>query len=133
MGDWPTHPEPMGFTSGVSYKGPEPWLHIAILPTQDATEAPAYLGFGGWNGCPPPEYHIAALRHWRDAFGARLVTCGADILELTVSRRPSRDTAMSLANEHYAYCNDIIDQGFGTFSKLAASLAVSDWWSFWWD
>ena len=26
-----------------------------------------------------------------------------------------------------------VDQGFETFSKLAASLTVSDWWCFWWD
>jgi hypothetical protein len=133
VGDWPTDAEPMGFSSAMGLEGSEPWLHITILPTHDATEAPAYLGFGGWNECPPPEYHIAALRHWRDAFGASLVTCGADVMELKVSRRPSRDAAMSLAKEHYAYCNDIIDQGLGTFSNLAAALTVSDWWYFWWD
>jgi hypothetical protein len=134
IGEWPTTPETMEFSAGMTYRGITPRLHIAILPTRDWTEAPAYLNFGDWNECPPPEHHIAALRHWRDSFGASLVTCGADRLELAIARRPtSTDAALALAREQYAYCNDLIDQGFGDFARLAGSLMVSNWWSFWWD
>jgi hypothetical protein len=134
LGDWPATPEAMEFSAGSSYPGGAPTRHIVILPTHDATEAPAYLNFGGWNACPAPEYQIAALRRWRDQFGASLATCGCDLLELSVARRPTgREAAMALAREHYDYCNDLIDQGFGDFARLAGSLTVSDWWSFWWD
>ena len=30
-------------------------------------------------------------------------------------------------------CNDIIDQGMGSYRALAAGLMASDWWFFWWD
>jgi hypothetical protein len=33
----------------------------------------------------------------------------------------------------YAYCNDIIDQGVGSYPALAAELMARDWWFFWWD
>jgi hypothetical protein len=134
VGEWPETPEAMGFAAASGYPAPPTRLHIAILPTHDMTEAPAYLNFGDWNECPGPEHHVAALRAWRDRFGVSLVTSASDLLELTIARRPTlREAAIALAREHYEYCNDIIDQGFGDFAKLAASLTVSDWWSFWWD
>jgi hypothetical protein len=30
-------------------------------------------------------------------------------------------------------CSDIVDQGLGTFSGLAALLLGKEWWSFWRD
>ncbi|MBV9993451.1 MAG: DUF4253 domain-containing protein [Alphaproteobacteria bacterium] len=106
-------------------------VHIVLLPAGDWTEAPALLNWGGWNGCPPPEYHVAALRSWRQRYGAELVGMGGDALNLTVARRPlSRDEALALAREHYLYCSDAVDQ---TLRPLALHLMSDDWWSFWWD
>jgi hypothetical protein len=109
-------------------------VDIALIPTDDWTAIPAFFQFGAWNACPPPEYHVAALRSWRDRYGAELVGLSHDVLELRVAGRPaSRAIALDLAREQYAYCNDIVDQGTGTLSGLAASLMASDWWHFWWD
>jgi hypothetical protein len=109
-------------------------VHIALIPTDDWTTIPAHLQWGGWNACPHPEFHVAALRSWRDRFGAELVGLSRDTLELRVSRRPqTREAALELAREQYAYCNDIVDQGVGTLSVLAADLMADPWWFFWWD
>ncbi len=55
-------------------------------------------------------------------------------MDLRVTRRPqSRAEALELAREHYIYCNDIVDQGLGTLSALAACLMANDLWEFWWD
>jgi hypothetical protein len=55
-------------------------------------------------------------------------------MNLTVARKPqSRDEAIALAREQYAYCADIVDQGVGTISQLAKDLMAYDWWYFWWD
>src|SRR5262249_5046813 len=111
-----------------------PKVHIAIIPTDDWTTIPAYLNWGGWNACPHPEYHIAALRSWRDRFGAELVGLSFDVMNLRVARRPAtREAALELAREQYFYCGDIVDQGTGTLSRLAATLMTDDWWFFWWD
>jgi hypothetical protein len=40
---------------------------------------------------------------------------------------------MALAWEQYWYCLDIVDQGVGSVSALAATLLNSTYWYFWWD
>jgi hypothetical protein len=107
---------------------------LVVLPTDDWTTIPAYLNWGNWNGCPAPEYHIAALRPWRDPFGAELIGLSHDVMNIRVKRRPeTRNAALDLAREQYVYCSDIVDQGVETLSALAAVLMQSDWWYFWWD
>jgi hypothetical protein len=139
LGEWPAQIEPLpgpGLT--VAYKigsaVPLQKVHIGLFPTNDWTTVPAHLRWGGWNDCPEPEIHVAALRSWRDRFGAELVGLGPDVMNLRVGRRPkTRADALELAREQYLYCNDIVDQGTGTLSRLAAALMADDWWYFWWD
>jgi hypothetical protein len=137
LGEWPDVP-PLGTGLTVPFDiltgQPYERVYIVILPTQDGTEAPAYLRWGGWNECPPPEYHVAAFKSWRDRYGVVPVAMAGDVLNLVASSRPSsRDEAMALAREQYAYCTDIVDQGVENLSNLAATLSTQDWWYFWWD
>ena len=109
-------------------------VYVCVVPTDDWTTIPAYLRWGGWNENPGPEWHVAALRSWRDRYGVELVGLSFDVLNLTVARKPqTRDEAIALAREQYAYCGDIVDQGTETISTLARGLLDSDWWFFWWD
>jgi hypothetical protein len=137
LGDWRAEPS---FEPGLSVAydlmtgQPKSLLRIALIPTDDPTAVPAYMHWGNWNACPPPAYHVAALRAWRDVYGAELIGLGADVINLRVSRKPAtREEALELARVHYAYCSDIIGQGVGTYRSLAAGLMESDWWFFWWD
>ena len=92
------------------------------------------MRWGGWNDCPHPEYHVAALRAWRDRFGAELVGLDSDRMDLRLARPPqSRGDALDLAREHYVYCPDSLKQGRGTLSSWAVQLLGNEWWSFWWD
>ena len=55
-------------------------------------------------------------------------------MNIKVARKPeTRAAALDLAREQFAYCSDIVEQGVGTLSALAASLMENDWWYFWWD
>ncbi len=137
LGEWPAE---SSYGSGLSVvydyttRQPRPKAHIALIPTDDPTAIPAYMRWGNWNECPPAAYHVAALRAWRDRYGAELVGLAADTINLRVSRKPAmREEALELAREQYFYCNDIIDQGMGSYRALAAGLMASDWWFFWWD
>jgi hypothetical protein len=137
MGEWPTSPNPSPGLS-VAYdilKGkPLAKVYIGIAPTDDWTTVPAYLRWGGWNDCPAAEYHVAAMRSWRDHYGAELVGMSFDTINLRVASKPkTREEALTLAHEQYVYCADIIDQGVETYSALAADLIANDWWYFWWD
>jgi hypothetical protein len=137
IGEWPT--EPMGapelsVATETLTGAPLDKVQIVILPTDDPSTIPAYLHWGHWNGCPAPEYHIAALRSWRERFGAELVGLSHDVMNIRVKRRPpTRKAALELAREQYVYCSDIVEQGAQTLSALAAVLMENDWWYFWWD
>jgi hypothetical protein len=132
MGQWPdelpnitaTEPRvPFNTTTSMLHER----VHIALIPTNDRTEIPAYLHWGAWNACPAPYHHVVAARHWRDTYGAELVS--HDVAEYRVARRPKdRAEAMALARDHYLYCGEIEE-----LMPYAAELLVLDWWLFWWD
>jgi hypothetical protein len=133
-GEWPSRPPEAPSISDLYRDIPDEKIYIAVAPTEDWTTLPAHLHWGGWNACPAPEYHVAALRSWRDRYGAELVGLSGDVMNLRVARKPkTREEALALAREHHVYCNDTIDQGVGTLSALAAAVMVNDWWFFWWD
>jgi hypothetical protein len=137
LGEWPSAP-PESAELSVAFDilsgKPLQRAHIALIPTDDWTTVPAHLRWGGWNDCPEPEYHVAALRSWRDRFGAELIGLSFDTMNLRVKRGPqTRDAAVDLAREQYLYCSDIVDQGVETLRNLAAGLLAHRWWYFWWD
>ncbi|TCU67283.1 uncharacterized protein DUF4253 [Bradyrhizobium sp. R2.2-H] len=136
IGEWPIATGPgIGLSVARDLKGePFPKVYIGVAPTDDWTTIPAHLRWGGWNGCPTAEYHVAALRSWRERYGVELIGINSDTLNLRVSIKPkTREEALALAREHYTYCPDIVDQGTGSLSSLAAELMANDWWFFWWD
>ncbi len=107
---------------------------IGLMPTAKAWEIPAYLAFGNWNDCPPPEVHVAYAREWFDRFGARIVVNSPDTIEFAVDRPVAdRQAALELALAHCSYCGDIVYQGVGTIDALAANLLGARYWYFWWD
>jgi len=137
IGDWPDTPDVVGglsIANDILTGQPLQKVLIGLAPTDDWTTIPAILRWGGWNGCPAAEYHVAAMRSWRDRYGAELIGMNSDTINLRVAVRPkTREEALALARDQYVYCPDNIDQGVGTYSALAAALMANDWWSFWWD
>jgi Domain of unknown function (DUF4253) len=109
-------------------------ITIALIPTQVCWHVPAYLKFGNWNDCPAPEIHSGLMRYWHDRYEAEVVSITNDVMEMHVSKPPlNRYDALSLATEHYLYCNDIVEQGTKNLSILAAKLLKSSVWYFWWN
>ena len=136
-GEWPSSldagGEGLSVATDISTQRFHNEVHILLIPAQFSWELPAYLKFGDFNECHPAEYHVAALRSWHDRFGAELVGINADTLNVRSARCPEREEAIALAREQYAYCQDIVEQGFDSISALAATLAANRWWGFWWD
>jgi Domain of unknown function (DUF4253) len=137
IGKWPSQPEGLELPT-IPYDGetgkPLEIVNIILVPAEAASDVPAYLHWGNWNSCPPPEVHIAMLRKWNQRYGAELVGLTRDVMNLRVVKRPeSKDVALKLATEQYHYCADIVDQGTETLAPLAALLMASGWWYFWWD
>jgi hypothetical protein len=137
LGEWPAEAAPspgLSVATDILKGTPLPKVYMGIAPTDDWTTIPAYLRWGGWNDCPAAETHVAAMRMWRDRYGAELIGMSFDTVNIRVTKRPkTREEALALARDQYVYCSDIIDQGVQTYSALAAALMASDWWFFWWD
>jgi hypothetical protein len=137
LGEWPDQPDPSpGLSVIVDFSTGKPFekVYIGIAPTDDWTTIPAWLRWGSWNECPAAEFHVAAMRLWRERYGAELIGINHDTINLRVASKPKpREEALALAHDIYIYCPDIIDQGEGSYSALAAALMANDWWFFWWD
>jgi len=145
IGQWPDEPFPedesVPHLSGAFHHkhsgGAPEKVYIALVPTEDWTTVPAHFRWGAFQACPAPEFHVAALRSWRDRFGAVLVAISSGrlaALDLRVSRAPqSREEALNLAREHYLYCAETAGEGIWTLSNLAANLLGKPWWHFVWD
>lgn len=134
---WPSQPPtPVEFTvhRDLLTLKPKDVVFIAKLPTTKAHEIPALLKFGGFNSCPPPESHVAMLRHWEERYGLEVFGVSSEVIECSVTRPPmTKEAALALAQEQYIYCPDIVHQGTESVTALAATLLHSHEWYFWWD
>ena len=109
-------------------------VYVGLAKIDAPWQLPAILKFGAWNDCPYPDMHCALHRRWQERFGAEITGMSGDVVECVVQGPPTnREEAIELAWEQYWYCTDIVDQGCGTVSKLAATLLNSRYWYFWWD
>jgi len=109
---------------------------LALVPAAHGWEVPAILGWdGGCNYGLEPLDHVVYLRDWHARYGVELVGMSSDqVLEVVVARPPTTPAeALAVAAEHYDYCPDIVDQGVGTLTRLAADQVGSASWYFWWD
>lgn len=108
---------------------------IFEVPTTNPWELVVYVPFGGWNECPMPEEMMAICKHWYEEYKAIPVIISSDMLVMSLPAPVGKERALEVAKEHYAFSCDRVDQCTmtGTLSEVAASIAVSDTWVFWWD
>lgn len=137
-GEWPEQPDSLkSFTIPFERVGlgpPKPKVTIGLFPVKEGWQVPAYVNFGGWNECPDPDGQVLMLKRWHERYGAELVGMSGDVVEMFVTRPPgTREEALTLAEEQYLYCEDIVIQGTQTIENLAAGLLGNNIWYFWWD
>jgi len=137
LGEWPIEVAEKGSISlhkDVVSGDIIPKVYLGLAKIEQPWQLPAVIHYGGWNDCPFPEVHCAFHRSWQWRFGAQITGISGDTVECLVKNPPrDRKTALGLAWEQYWYCKDIVDQGCGSISKLAATLLNSPYWFFWWD
>ena len=105
------------------------------VPTTRPWELVAYVPFGGWNECPAVEEMLAVCKYWFEKYGAVPVTISHDVMEMSIPAPVAGQDAMQAAKEHFAFTPDRVYQctETGTLSEVAACIAVSKIWYFWWD
>jgi hypothetical protein len=137
MGEWPSGaPEGGSMLAHLDIltKKPKKVVYIAKITTPRNWEAPAYIGMGGWNACPDAAVLTAFAKRWHERYEAEIVSITHDVMEFSVAKPPvTKEAAIELAKEQYIFCPDIVDQGVGDVSTLAATLLNSNYWYFWWD
>lgn len=107
---------------------------IGLVEVQSPWQVFARLNFGGWNDCPDSIVQCRVQRYWWETYGAEPISTTADIVQCVVARPPqTREEALKLATEQFAYCSDIVLQGVGTITALASTLLHHRYWYFWWD
>jgi hypothetical protein len=137
LGEWPAEmPEKgsIGLHTDILTGRVKPTVYFGLAPIAQPWHLPAFVHYGAWNECPEPEVHCAFHRAWFERFGAEITGLSGDTVECLVRRPPAtREAALALAWEQYWYCQDIVEQGCGSVSDLAATLLDSPYWFFWWD
>lgn len=105
------------------------------IPTKNPWEAVVYLPFGGWNDCPAPEEMASMCKYWYEKYGAVPAVITHDTLEMILPKPVPEEEALETAKEHYAFCNDRVDQctRTGTAGEVADCIRRSKIWFFWWD
>lgn len=105
------------------------------VPTTKPWELVAYVPFGGWNDCPSVEEMMAVCKYWYEKYGAVPVTISHDVMEMQLPQPVAAGDSMQVAKEHFAFTPDRVYQctESGTLAEVAASIAASDIWYFWWD
>jgi hypothetical protein len=73
---------------------------------------------------------IAKLTKWHGEHGVDVFHAESDTIELELLREP--EDRMAFAQELYAFCPDIVDQGIGSVEALAESLERQHIY-LWWD
>lgn len=107
-------------------------ITILFTPTKHSWQIPAYFLFGAFNDCPNPQYHCAIWQYWQQKYGAEII--GLESLEASIKNAPiTWEEALNLAQQHYYYCTDIIQQAPTTVEAYAKFLQQSNYWFFWWD
>lgn len=99
----------------------EPWQIFEKIP------------FGGWNECPSSGIIAAFCKMLYEKYGAVPAIITGESLELVPVRKPTKEEAYDLALQMFAFCPDIIMQGYESIYALADALTKSDIWYFWWD
>ena len=137
IGEYDDEPEVMsGYSSLRDFStGETNEVILYEVPTKNPWELVAYIPFGGWNECPNPDEMMAICKYWYEEYGAIPTIISHDVLEMQLPKPIGADRALEVAKEHYAFTPDRVDQGTatGTLSEVAASIAVSKGWFFWWD
>ncbi len=108
-------------------------LLLAEVPVNQPWQILAWFPIGGWDNCPKAEHLVSVAKHWYEGFGAVPAVISEGIIEFAVPQPVSEEESLPLAEEHYAFCTDIVDQSLGTINALADVLRKSTVWFFWWE
>lgn len=121
------------FSGFVNFDGTGREVVLAHIPAEQPWQTLAWLPFGGWNDCPEPVTMLSVAKYWYERYRAVPAVISHDVLEFSAQPLPDDGAAAAAALEQYAFCADVIEQGYERLGLLAGALRSSTVWYFWWD
>lgn len=133
VGKWPLFGAPrVGLIAHED--APREEVYVGNFRVDASWKIPGKLMWSAINYDMGPELHCAFHKRWSAKYGSEVIASTGSVIQCHVKHPPrTRADAIQLAWEHYYYCYDIVSQGCGSVSNLAASLKGSEYWYFWWD
>lgn len=108
-------------------------LLLAEVPVKQPWQILAWFPNGGGSNRPQAEHLVSVAKYWYERYGAVPAVICDGILEFAVPQPVSEEDSLPLAEEHYAFCTDIVNENLGTINALADVLRKSTVWLFWTD
>jgi len=105
--------------------------NIGILKTVDKYQILKQLQTDGINWGIDTDSLIKLIKAFDHKYSLQLIGASGDWCEFMINREP--ESWMTLANEAYKVCPDIVDQGSQTVEKLADEMKQTKRLYFWWD
>ena len=122
----------------VSGSAPSAWL--GLTTARRPADVPMSIGWfacsDAFAGTLSPGQMTAVLRSWEDRFGAFVFRLGWGSVQLLVQRPPrSEEEALAVAAEFFGFADEFTTSrgAMRSVREMAASIAGSPWWRFWWD
>ena len=104
---------------------------IGILRSRDTMSILRAMSTSGVNYDIDTDSIISLVRQWHHNYAFRLNAAGGDWLEGSIS--PSSTAWKALAQEVYAACPDVVEQGTNTVEGLEAEMRRTKLLFCWWD
>lgn len=104
---------------------------LAVVVGTDPYEFLRLVRVDGINHGLEHEAVVAKLREWDRQYGLDYIGAGLDWVSARFRTPPSQMAAF--AEEVYAFCPDVVDQGTETVAALAAEMRRSESLYCWWD
>jgi hypothetical protein len=104
---------------------------ITVLKTTDMFDALRFEGTNGINYDIFTEDVIEKLAMWNDQFGLDIFAASFDLVQARYIKMPADLKAH--AEETYAFCPDVVDQGTGSVDALQEEIRKAQQLYLWWD
>lgn len=104
---------------------------VAIVPTTDKYAILQETGTDGINYDIDNDSLLKIIRVFDQKYDLTLIGANYDWCEFTFEKEPTN--WLDMAEECYAVCPDIVDQGTGSVDELAEELKRTKTLYFWWD
>jgi hypothetical protein len=123
--------EYVAFVSDRNYGIEDKPDQVSIMKTRDPFEVLRVMGTNGVNHEIDNAAVIARLRAWDKRYGLTFTGISYDWVEVKLAHAP--DDWAVFADEVYAFCPDVVDQGVETISALARDMEERQSVYLWWD